>query len=303
MQDAGASGGALVILEGDEPDADEEEGAGHDLVVVGHGRIVKPKHGILVAPESVLWPADVESLGTAARDPRRCCANDPEHINVSIGDPGSFDEYLYEADPVILEIDHEHVYAVAQVLLIGERAAAADYLTWLQPAAQMHGCRIASVRFIDGYGEDENRQVQEYKEFPVPTEHLAEILTDYLARPRYAEVRVEPDRPMTVGTLLTAGRDVHALLLALRGGPLDVTSAANLLRAGRPHLLVGLQESDWFEVKSQPYELDAPDSGPRLRPRFSLPRPSPGSLTLTGRPCSSSVCEVLAGTDQTSWTV
>jgi hypothetical protein len=232
MQVTGASDGALVLLAGD-----EDEGGLHDLVVVGHGRIVKPKHRYLVAPESVLWPADVESLGAAARDPRRCCANQPEHINISTADPGSFDEYLYEADPVSLEIDDEHVYALATMLLIGERAAAADYLAWLQPAAQMHSCRIASVRFTDEEGEDESRRIQEFQEWQFPSGELEEFIAAYRGRPRFVEVRVEPARPMTVGSLLTAGRDVHALLLALRGGPLDVTSAANLLRAGRPHLL------------------------------------------------------------------
>jgi hypothetical protein len=259
MQDGEVSGGALVILGLDEPDAEEKEGT-HDLVVVGHGRIVKPKHGFLVAPQSVLGPADVESLGAAARDPRRCCADQPEHIDVAMADPRSFDEYLYEADTVSLEIDQKHVHAIVTMLLIGERAAAADYQAWLQPAAQAHSCRIASVRFIDDEGEDEVHQLQEFQEWQFPPGGLEEFLAAYRDRPRFVEVRVESARPMTVGSLLKAGRDVHALLLALRGGPLDVTSAANLLRAGRPHLLVGLQENDWFEVKSKPYELDAPNS-------------------------------------------
>jgi hypothetical protein len=71
--------GAPVALQGEEPPAR----ADHDLLVVGHGRIVKPKHGCLVAPESVLSAADVDSLGAAARDPRRCCAEIPEHIYVA----------------------------------------------------------------------------------------------------------------------------------------------------------------------------------------------------------------------------
>jgi hypothetical protein len=183
MQGGGALGGALVILGRDEPDAEEKEGT-HDLVVVGHGRIVKPKHGVLVAPESVLWPADVESLGAAARDQRRCCANQPEHIDITTGDPRSFDEYLYEADPVTLEIDHKHVYALATMLLIGERAAAADYMAWLEPAAQTHGCRIASIRFTDDSGEDEDRQLQEIQEWPFPPEELEEFLAAYRDRPR-----------------------------------------------------------------------------------------------------------------------
>jgi hypothetical protein len=263
------SGGARVILadEEEEQDAgttiglDWDQRDGHDLIVVGHGRIAKPKHSWLVAPEAVLSPADVDSLAAAVRDPQRCCANSPERINVATAAASSFDRYLYEPDPAVsLEIDDEHAYALVEALLIGERAATEDYRAWLRPAAQPHGCHIASVRFIDDSSRDENQLLQELHAFPLPPDERKKILAAYHVRPRYIDVRVESDGPMTVGTLLDAGRDVHALLHALRGGPLEATSAANLLRARRPHLLIDLAESEWFEAKRKPYQLDAPET-------------------------------------------
>jgi hypothetical protein len=67
-----------------------------------------------------------------------------------------------------------------------------------------------------------------------------------------------------VRVLLAAGRDVQAMLEALKDGPLDVRTAQNLLRAGLPHLLLGVPESEWLEVKSRAYRIAAPgDAGTR----------------------------------------
>lgn len=45
------------------------------------------------------------------------------------------------------------------------------------------------------------------------------------------------------------------MLLALRSGELNAVSAADLVRAGLPHLLLGYAESEWLEVKRGPYDL------------------------------------------------
>jgi hypothetical protein len=70
-------------------------------------------------------------------------------------------------------------------------------------------------------------------------------------------VAVRHDGPTTVRVLLAAGRAVQAMLEALKDGPLEASTARNLLQAGLPDLLLGLPESDWLEVKSRPYGISA----------------------------------------------
>jgi len=48
------------------------------------------------------------------------------------------------------------------------------------------------------------------------------------------------------------------MLESLKDGPLNARTAQNLLRAGLPHLLIGLPESEWLEVKSRAYGFGAP---------------------------------------------
>lgn len=69
--------------------------------------------------------------------------------------------------------------------------------------------------------------------------------------------------------VLAAGRDAAALLLAYERGDIDVVGARHLVRAGKPHLLAGLTENDWLEVKGGPYRIN--DAEPvRTRSRIEL---------------------------------
>ena len=64
---------------------------------------------------------------------------------------------------------------------------------------------------------------------------------------------------MKAADLLAAGADAHVLLTALSDGRVDTPhTAAQLVRAGLPHLLSGMPESEWLEVKKMPYNLKAP---------------------------------------------
>lgn len=261
--DTTACAGAPVLLDwsdDDEPapedDGASRERAGHNLTVEGHGMIHKVKHGPLVAAEAVLAAADVEALGSAVRDQRRCCAHLPETIVVGRVKPEQFDPELFEGDPVTIEVDDEGVYANLSLLVTRTGVEEAEYRTWLRPAAEPHGCMVASVRLVNEHGSDFEQMASMWPE------GFEEGKEEYLAlertRPRYAQVRVAPAGPMTVGPLLAAGRDVLSLLTAISGGPIDVFSAANLIRAKLPHLLFGVPENEWLEVKSQPYSLQAP---------------------------------------------
>jgi hypothetical protein len=268
-----------------EPGAEEELNsrgtAGHNLIVVGHGSIVKQRKGALVATESTLAAADVDSLGCAARDHRRCCQEIPEPIFIAPGDPDPFDEELFEADPVHLEVGEDHLHACVDTLTPRPSGQAEDYRGWLNGAAQAYGCEIVSVRLTDQYGEE-----PEDAEWPEGfDEDFQQHLAHERARPRIIEVRLAPLGPMTVGNLLAAGRDVYALLLALRSGPMNASAAIHLLRGALPHLILGLPESEWLEVKSQPYILTR-QALPASKPRSNSPRMSPVSLTVTLLRCS-----------------
>lgn len=267
-----AAAGAPVTLDwsdDDPPSAEQVEGgaqdrAGHGLIVQGHGTIHKIDNGPLIAVEPVLAAADVESLGSAVRDPRRCCASLPETILVGLGDSDRFDPEMSEHDPVDIEVDDQGVFASLRLLVTRPGVEASEYRAWLQPAAGAHGCVVATVRLTDESGAEAEEMASWW---PAGFENeLEERLAIERTRPRFATVRVAPGGPMTVGPLLAAGRDVLALLSAIKGGPIDVVSAGNLIRAKLPHLLIGLPESEWFEAKSQAHNLQAKgDPGKRAK--------------------------------------
>src|SRR5207237_1202584 len=135
--------------------------------------------------EATISAADVDSLGRAARDPRRCCAALPEPIYIAPGNPSPFDEELFEPDPVLLEIGDEHVHARIGELISPPVATAEEYRNWLSGAAASQGCEIVSVRLTDQYG-------QEPEDLDWPSE-LADDRERYLAaerpRPRLVEVQ------------------------------------------------------------------------------------------------------------------
>jgi len=236
---------------------DRVEG-GHDLLVVGHGWILKPKHRALVAPEAVIEHADLDSLAAAVRHPSRCCAEPDEVIAIAKGSPDQFDEYMYEADDVHLEVDERSITANVGMLLTGDRGSASEYQDLLEPAAAMHECRIESVRLLDEYGRDDT----DLSTFEwLPAEERETYLARERLRPRSLEVRVAATGPSTVHALMAAARDVDALMRAVHGGSLDSRGVAALVRARRPQLLVGLEESEWFEAKGLAYPVRAPKVG------------------------------------------
>lgn len=57
---------------------------------------------------------------------------------------------------------------------------------------------------------------------------------------------------------LALGNDVLELLYAAHGGELTPSTTLNLLRAGRWDLLVGQPESQWLDVKREPYDRTKP---------------------------------------------
>src|SRR6516165_1886199 len=88
---ATASGGAIVVVDLDDDDGGYTDSVGgyggHQLLVVGHGRIVAPKHEVFVVPDAVISAADIASLHAAMLDDRRCCRilpGEPEYIHIAL---------------------------------------------------------------------------------------------------------------------------------------------------------------------------------------------------------------------------
>ena len=255
------SGGARVELYWDEQSIPEESEAdrraGHRLVVVGHGEIVNQHKGPLVGPRELVGKADLESLVSATRDQRRCCSSLPEVILLAPDAKESFDKELFDPLPFHLEIGEDFVHVTIAVLTSQPIASKNDYRTLLRRATEPHGCQVESVRFTDENGlEAEDIAALFPDGFP---EETAALLAQESSRPRFVEVLVTPKTPMKAADLLAAGADAHVLLTALSDGRVDTPhTAAQLVRAGLPHLLSGMPESEWLEVKKMPYNLKAP---------------------------------------------
>jgi hypothetical protein len=66
-------------------------------------------------------------------------------------------------------------------------------------------------------------------------------------------------RGATLGDAVAAAEDVLALWDATLGGGLTAATALDLMRSGRPDLLIGEPESVWLEVKGAPYRLQDQD--------------------------------------------
>lgn len=227
---------------------------GHDLRVVGHGLIIKPKHSCFVAPETVISEADLGVLMTVLGDEERCCAEVPEKILIARGMDEVVDEYLFDADEVSFEISADYAHARFDIVLSPKRLTLDTYRTSLERAMMRRGCRIVSLKMVDSSGEE----LGHLPDLPFNDAEREEWFKAEEESPAILEVAIEPMRPMTAAGLLQAGRDGFALLDAIKSGALRVDSSLSLLLAGYPQLLVGLLESDWLEVKSQPYGLKAP---------------------------------------------
>lgn len=85
---------------------------------------------------------------------------------------------------------------------------------------------------------------------------LIELTEEILPVVNIARMTVEVAHPgRTVGDALIIGDELLALWRASVGGGLSPATAADLIRANRPGLLVGQPESVWFEAKGGAYDL------------------------------------------------
>ncbi|MGH3630134.1 MAG: hypothetical protein ACRDRL_22175 [Sciscionella sp.] len=255
-----ASGGASVRADVDD-DGDEYTErvggyGGHGLLVAGHGRIVAPKREVFVAPEAVISAADIASLYSAMLDGRRCCRSlpdEPEYIDVALENDPQFHARSSPRDEVRLLVSAEGVCAVVDIVTRREPAwSAAELSRLLTPAVAAYDCAVTVGYTVDGVDPDHAWDDMPFR--PGEREALRERLR---SEPHEIHVAVSAKGSATVEPLLAAGRDAAALLVAYERGDIDVAGARHLVRAGKPHLLIGLVESDWLEVKRGPYRINA----------------------------------------------
>lgn len=109
-----------------------------------------------------------------------------------------------------------------------EQATAADIRRTVEPLLGRHGWNLSS----------------------------AEMDPDYAVSPQLWELCVEPKtRGRTIGELYAVADEVLALVQATTGNGLRRETVLEVLRAGRPEILIGQSESDWLDVKRQDYEF------------------------------------------------
>lgn len=254
-----ASGGAIVIVDLDDDggyaDSVGGYGPGHQLHVVGYGRIVAPKHEVFVAPEGVISAADIASLHAAMLDDRRCCRSlpdEPEYIHIALEDDPHFHARSSPRDRLRLKVDADGVVAVIRTTTRREPPwPAAELARLLTPAAEPHGCAVTVTYTVDGIDPDAPDDIPF---LPGEREEWRERIR---LEPHEIRVTVSAQGDATVAPLLAAGRDAAALLIAYERGEVDVAGARHLVRAGKAHLMAGLSEDEWLDVKSSPYQINA----------------------------------------------
>jgi len=252
-----ASGGAVVSIDHDDERGEYVErvgGSGYALVVADCGFIVAPKHESWVAPEEVLSAADISSLHAAVLEVEGGWRGEPARIDIALECDPEFHARSSPRDQVSLLVDEDGVSAFFHVTTRREPPWQPEGIAQLlAPAVRPYGCSVSVTWTIDGLDPETGL----HRDMSLPGE-WEEWRERARSEPHEIHVLVSATAKSTVAPLLAAARDAATLLAAYERGMIDVTGARHLVRAGRAHLLAGLAESAWLEVKGGPYLLSAP---------------------------------------------
>lgn len=237
----------------------------HESVRIGGGGVIKRiDHGYMVSLASHISRAKLSSVAALAQVGLDD-ALDPDRILIHNGD-GPINEELLDLDKrTCLEIDSSGVFAIVEERY-GERPSRprGEYREMVDAVARNYGCHVVDIRYSDVYGNpiDEltiwtsNAWGFLVDEDMIEDDEDVDWTGDMV---HVVEIKMACDDAHGIaGQLIDCGRAVHDYLAAIRGGELDAPGIVSVLRGGHVEVLVGRRESEYLEVKSSQYNINAP---------------------------------------------
>jgi hypothetical protein len=194
--------------------------------VLGHGLLWFADEQLIIGTADVAAAASLTELRRAI-DRYRATVDDVE-VGLMVYDVD--EQLLIEDDEVVsprdvsLELVHDHTFI--------------DITLAVEPDVRFNIDEVAAV--LRPQLLRHRAMLIELTEEILPVVNIARMM-----------VEVSP-RGRTVGDALAIGDDLLALWTASLGGELTPATAADLIRAQRPELLVGQPETAWFEAKAGP---------------------------------------------------
>lgn len=200
------------------------------IVVDGGGLLWFDGHGALIGARDRVAGTSLASLRAAVRRADHWLGVGEVHLTIFDVDQEHLraEEDAFVGGPVEIEVLADRVLVTCTtVTSAGERFDQMEVTAQLAQALVRHKLLVVGLTV--------------YEEKFQTVAHLT------------CEVR---GRGRVLGDALRAGEDVLALWEATTGSGLSITTTVDLLRAERPELIVGQDESDWLEAKQAPYRLD-----------------------------------------------
>jgi hypothetical protein len=230
----------------------------------GIRRIERLKHGPLVATDTQLRGLNVGSLGRAISGNLYGTELYVDHSAPPI------DEDLLDLDEryvIKVEDDSTVTAVVLQRFPTQPGQTATEIKQALTRVAEAYDCRIEDVRFLLPGGTPPEELLDSW---PADQEWAAQFRSDTAASiaagAHDVKVTMTTDDEKTMATLVDGAAAVADFLKATQGGPLDASGVLNLLRGHHFDTLLGEEESEYLEVKTQMHRISAPgDAGKKAK--------------------------------------
>ncbi|WP_182048920.1 hypothetical protein [Changpingibacter yushuensis] len=229
----------------------------------GTWTIERIKHGPLVAAESQLRLANVGSLGRAI--------NDNCYGTMLIVDRTSppVDEDIWDIEKRYdVDIRDESIVAVIkQRYPTQPEKNPQEIAAELASIAAAYECHITEVEFLLPDGEKpEDRLAQWNGDGEWDKRFRQETIETLAVTAHDVVIYVATDPANAMSVLMEGAAAIADFVTATQDGPLDATDLLNLLRGGHFKALIGEEESNYLEVKTQMHQISAPgDTGKRAK--------------------------------------
>jgi|GEM_PF-2755540 len=221
------------------------------LEVVGLGKIISTDAG-LVATREVLEPAGMTSLRTALHRYEESWGSLYGDIHVTHESEDEIDDET-QVDQTSLAFEGGRLMAKAFIPVVDTRPDEQVVRSLAAPMLEREGLSI-----VDVYLSEQKWGWGVWLTFDVPS------------------------RRRSVGDVLRSVERVSGAVEGAYPEEFDMTSAAFVVRARQPELLIGVYESDWLDAKSAPYRLDQKSDQYELAKDVSSFANANGGLILLG---------------------